>query len=124
MRVIPPWSARRGLAPGQHGGNGREEVAPVKARRDALRLPLDVPAARAYGTPLNQLEQAVARADVPAAVSLENNGWPRPADAGIDDAQKDGFRCKPFGVSPADRPMPWDCQPAHQQRGQSRPCPA
>jgi hypothetical protein len=55
MRVIPPWSARRGLAPGQHGGNGREEVAPVKARRDALRLPLDVPAARAYGTPLNQL---------------------------------------------------------------------
>jgi hypothetical protein len=71
----------------------------VKARRDALRLPLDVPAAAAYGTPLNQLEQAVARADVPAAVSLENNGWPRPADAGIDNAEKDGFRCKPFGVS-------------------------
>ena len=32
-------------------------------------------------------------------VGFENNGWPRPADAGIDNAEKDGFRCKPFGKS-------------------------
>src|SRR5262245_41676143 len=84
MRVIPPWSARRSLAPSQHGGNRREEVAPVKAGRDVLRSPLDIPAARACGTALNQLEQAVAGADVPAAVCFENNGWPSPTDAGID----------------------------------------
>jgi hypothetical protein len=99
MHVIPSRSARRRLAPGQHGGNRREEIAPMKAGRDALRPPLDVPASRACGTALNQLEQAVAGADVPAAVGLENNGWPRPADAGIDNAEKDGFRCKPFGIS-------------------------
>src|SRR4029453_8753409 len=84
MHFIPSQSARRRLAPGKHGGNRREEGPPLKAGRDALRLPLDVPASRACGTALNQLEQAVAGADVPAAVGLENNGWPRPADAGID----------------------------------------
>jgi hypothetical protein len=56
----------------------------VKAGRDALRLPLDVPAARACRTALNQLEQAVAGADVPAAVGFENNGWPA-GDVGLED---------------------------------------
>jgi len=70
----------------------------MKASRETLRLPGDVPTARLAGTALDQLEQAVAGADKPAAVGLENNGWTCPADAGIDDAEKDGSRRKPFGI--------------------------
>src|SRR5262245_3202023 len=88
MCVILPRSARWRLAPRQHSDNRREEIAPVKTGRDAFRSPLDIPAARACSTALNQLEQAIAGADIPAAVSFENNGWPRPADAGIYNAEK------------------------------------
>ena len=42
------------------------------------------------GATLHQLEQAVAGADIPPAVGLEKNGGARSADAGIDDAEKDG----------------------------------
>src|SRR5260370_27885299 len=87
------------LAARQHGCDRREEVAPVKAGREALRPPVDVPVARLSGTALDQLKQAVAGADVPPVVGLENNGRARPADAGIDDAEKSGARRKPFGIS-------------------------
>jgi len=43
------------------------------------------------------LEQTVAGADVPATIGFENNGRPRPADTGIDHAQKHGSRRKPLG---------------------------
>src|SRR5215831_3231382 len=76
-------------------GNRREEVAPVKARREALRLPIDVPAHRLCGTTLDELEDAVARADVPAVIGVENDGGPRAADTGIDDAEEYGAWRKP-----------------------------
>jgi Protein of unknown function (DUF2924) len=61
----------------QHACDGCKEVAPVKACRQALSPPLDVPAARLSGTALDQRKQAIAGADIPAAVGLENNGRPR-----------------------------------------------
>jgi hypothetical protein len=39
-----------------------------------------------------------APADTPAVVSLEKNGWPSPADAGIDNAEKDGSHRKPCSI--------------------------
>jgi hypothetical protein len=63
-----------------------------------LRSPVDVEASRLSGTALNQLEQAVAGADIPPAVGLENNGRPCPADTGIDDAEKHGSRRKTCGI--------------------------
>ncbi len=47
------------LAAREHGCDRCEEVAPVKARREALWLPVDVPAACLSGTALDQLEQAL-----------------------------------------------------------------
>jgi hypothetical protein len=47
---------------------------------------------------LDQLEQAVTGTDVPPAVGLNNNSWPRPADAGIYDTEKHGSRLKPSGI--------------------------
>src|SRR6202035_5085355 len=61
------------LAARQHGCDRCEEIASVKTRRDALRLPVYVPAARLSGTALDQLKQAVAGTDVPSAVGLDNN---------------------------------------------------
>src|SRR3974390_2329973 len=98
MRAILVRMARRRLALREHRCNRCEKIAPVKAGREALRLPLDVPAAHACGTALNQLEQAIARADIPPAVRLDNNGRARSADAGIDNAKKDLSRREPFGV--------------------------
>ena len=57
------------------------------------------PTARACGTALNQLKQAVARADIPAAISLYNDGRACDANSGIDNAEKDGSRSKPPGIS-------------------------
>ena len=71
----------------------------MKASRETLRLPGDVPTARLAGAALDQLEQAVAGADIPPAVGLENNGRARPADARIDNAEKDGPRGKPCGIA-------------------------
>jgi hypothetical protein len=57
IRVILAQPARRRLAPRQHGCNWCEEVAPVKACREPIRLPFDVPAARlSLGPSLDQLE--------------------------------------------------------------------
>ena len=70
----------------------------MKGGREMLRLPVDVPTRRLSGTALDQLEQAVAGADIPAAVGLEKNGWPCPADAGIDNAEKNGSHRKPCGI--------------------------
>src|SRR3954451_11741917 len=61
-------------------------------------LPLNVPALRRPGPALDQLEEAVPRADVPPAVSLKNNGRPCPADAGINDTQDDGSGREPSGI--------------------------
>src|SRR5262249_22105530 len=71
VRVILARPAWRRLAARQHGCDRREQVAAMEARRQALRLKVDVPAARVCGAALDQLEQAVARADVPAAVGLD-----------------------------------------------------
>src|SRR5262245_10453491 len=91
---LPGWR----LAARQHGCDRRKEVAPVKAGRETLRLPVDVPTARLSSAALDQLEQAVAGADVPPAVGLDDNARACPADAGIDDAEKHGSRWKPFGI--------------------------
>ena len=56
MRTILARPAGWRLAARQHGGNRCEEIAPMKAGREALRFPFDIPAARASGTALNQLE--------------------------------------------------------------------
>ena len=98
MRVILARPARRRLAARQHGCDWCEEITPVKARRQALRLPVDVPAARGCGTALDQLEQTVAGADIPAAVGFENNGRPGSADPGIDNAEKYSSRRESPGI--------------------------
>src|SRR5262245_64256412 len=74
IRVILARPAWWRLAAREHGCDRREQVAAVKARGQALRLKVDVPAARLCGAALNQLEQAVARAGVREAVGLETNG--------------------------------------------------
>src|SRR5262249_41448450 len=56
MRLIHARPARRWFVPGQHGCDRGEEIAPMKAGRKALRLPVNVPAALVCGTALNQLE--------------------------------------------------------------------
>jgi hypothetical protein len=89
----------RWLASRQHSCNRCEKVTPVKAGREALGLPGYVPTARACSTALNQFEQAVPGADIPAAISLYNDGRARAADARIDNAEKDGSRGKPSGIS-------------------------
>ena len=70
----------------------------MKAGREALWLPLNGPAARRPGPALDQLEEAVPRVDVPPAVSFENNGRSRLADAGINDTQEDGSGREPSGI--------------------------
>ena len=87
--AIVTWPAGGRITARQHGCHRGEEVAPVKAGREMLRLPVDVPAARLLSSAQDQLKQAVAGANIPAAVRLEKYGWPRPADAGIDNAEKD-----------------------------------
>src|SRR5215475_11561265 len=84
--ILAPRAGWR-LAVRQHGCDRREEVAPVKAGREALRPPVDVPAARLCGMAQDQLKQTVAGADVPPAVGLKHNGRACPADAGIDNAE-------------------------------------
>jgi hypothetical protein len=91
MRVMLTRPPRWRLATRQDGSNRGEEIAPVKAGREVLRLPVDVPSARVCGAALDQLEQAVAGADVPAAIGFENNGWPRPANPGFSDAEIDAL---------------------------------
>ena len=83
------------LAAGQHGCNRGKEIASMKAGREALWFPVDLKRARLERATLDQLEQAVGGADIPPAVSLENNGRPRSADAGINDAEKNGPLGKP-----------------------------
>src|SRR6516164_1969374 len=125
MPAVLAWPAGGRLPARQHGCNRCKEVAPMKTRREVLRLPVDVPAAGLSGTALNQFEQTIARPDIPAAVGLDNNGRARPAHAGIDDAKKDGARRKPCSIGrQTDTPMPWDCQPAHQRTGRQWMCPA
>src|SRR5262249_40330375 len=58
----------------------------------------DAPGACLSGGAWDQLEQAVAGADVPGGVGLEDEGRARAADAGVDDAEKRGPRRKPFGI--------------------------
>src|SRR5262249_12059992 len=79
----PQRPARRRLTTGQNGGNRCEEIASMAAAGEALRLLVDVPTARSCGAALDQFEQTVAGADVPATIGFENNGRPRPADAPI-----------------------------------------
>ena len=70
----------------------------MKARGQALRLKIDVPAACLCCAPRDQLEQAVARAHVPVTVRLDNEGRTRPTDAGVDDAEKRRARRKPLRI--------------------------
>jgi len=79
------WPAGRRLPTRQHGRDRSEEVAPVKVHREALRLPVDVPAAGLSGTALDQFEQTVARADIPAASASRRIMGGRAPPTGIDD---------------------------------------
>ncbi len=58
MRTILARPAGRWLASRQHSCNRCEEIASVKAGREALRFPFDIPAARASGAALNQPVEA------------------------------------------------------------------
>ena len=98
VRTILAQRTGRRLASRQHGCDWGKEIPPMKAGREALWLPLNVPAARRPGPALDQLEEAVPRADVPPAVSLNNNGRSRPADAGINDTQEDRSGREPSGI--------------------------
>ena len=95
IRAITSRLAGWRLAERQHGCDGCEEVAPVKAGREPLRPPVDVPAARLCGTALDQLKQAVARADIPTVIGFDDYGRPCAADTGINDAEKNGPGRKP-----------------------------
>ena len=98
IRVVHSRPAGWRLAARQHGCDRCEEIAPVKAGREVLRFPVDVPAVRRVGAALNQLKHAIAGADVPPAVSLEHNRRARPADSGINDGEKNGSHWKPGSI--------------------------
>jgi hypothetical protein len=70
IRVIHPRLGGWRFAARKRGCDWCEEVAPVKASREALRPEVDVPTARLYRTALDQLKQTIAGADVPPAVGL------------------------------------------------------
>jgi hypothetical protein len=53
MRVILTRPPRWRLATRQDGSNRGEEIAPVKAGREVLRLPVDVPSARVLSWLIN-----------------------------------------------------------------------
>jgi hypothetical protein len=56
IRLISARPAGWRFAAREHRCDRCKEVAPVKARREELWVPVDVPAARFSGTPLDQLE--------------------------------------------------------------------
>src|SRR5215831_2618917 len=62
-RVILARPARWRLAAREQGCDRCEQVAAVKARRQALRFKVDVEAARLCGAALDQLKQSIARTD-------------------------------------------------------------
>ncbi|WP_281406680.1 hypothetical protein [Mesorhizobium sp. B2-3-5] len=68
----------------------------MEAGRQALWLPVDIPAQRLSRAALDQLEQAVAGADIPATVGLDDDGRPRSSGAWIDDTEEDGSRREPL----------------------------
>ena len=82
----------------KHRRDRGEEIAPVKAGRKPLRPPLDLEGSRGQRATADELEEAVAGADVAPAIGLEDNRRARAADAGIDDAKKDGAFGKPHGI--------------------------
>jgi hypothetical protein len=97
--AIVTWPAGRWITARQNGCHWGEQVASVKAGREMLRLPVDVPAAHLASSALDQLEHAVAGTDIPAAVGLEKNGWPLTADSWINNTEKDGSNRKPCGIA-------------------------
>jgi hypothetical protein len=70
MRFAAERPPARRIAPRQRSRDRREQIAAVKAGREAFRLPVDLEAPRAAGAALNQLEKTVARANIPAAIGL------------------------------------------------------
>ena len=98
IRRVDAGPARWRLAARQHGGDGSEEVAAVKARRETLRRPCDLPVPHRFGAAGNELEEAIAGTDVPARVGLDDDGGAPPADTGIDNAEKNGPDRKPDGI--------------------------
>src|SRR5271166_2082400 len=95
--AIVAESAGWPLGAGKQSRNRGEEVAPVKGRRQALRPPVDLEGAGPLRATPDELEQAVAGADMLPAVGFDYESRPRSADAGIDDAEKDGWLGKPRG---------------------------
>jgi hypothetical protein len=77
--VILARLAWRRLPARQHGCNRRKKIASVKAGREPLGLPCDVPPASHGSAAKDEFEQAVARADIPAVIGFDDDG--RPCDA-------------------------------------------
>ena len=94
--VAPP--SRGSLAAGEQGGDGREHVAAVKSVGVLLRPPLDLVGPGLLSAAPDDLEQAIARADIPAGVGFDHEHRTLSADAGIDDGQEHGALGKPGGV--------------------------
>ena len=87
--------AWRRLPARQHGCNRRKKIAPVKAGREPLGLPFDVPPVSCRSAAKDELEQAVARADIPTVIGFDDYGRPCAADTGINDEEKNGPGRKP-----------------------------
>src|SRR5688500_16238515 len=118
IRPVDLGPARWRLAARQHGSDGSEEVAPVKAGRKTLRRPCDLPVPHRFGAAGNELEEAIAGTDVPARVGFDDDGGAPPANTGIDNAEKDGADRNPDRHrARAGRPRPSGCRPARQRRG-------
>src|SRR5579883_695082 len=98
IRRVLARLARRGFTQGQPCRSGCKEIAAMKAGGDALWLPLDLPTSGDLGAALRNLQQAVARTDVPAAVGLDDDRRTIASDAGIHDAEKDRAERKPLGI--------------------------
>ena len=99
IRAVLTWLAGRWLSARQHARDRSEEVAPVKAGRKALWLPIDITAPRLRSAAQDQFEQPVAGAYVPPAVRLNYYGRPRPPNAGIVPPEFEKGRKPKFGFS-------------------------
>jgi hypothetical protein len=70
---------RRLIPARENGRDRREKIAPVEARRKSFGLPGDVEALRFSCAAPDEFEQAVARADIPPVIGLDDGDTTRAA---------------------------------------------